>query len=159
MKIHIITIGTKMPKWVTQGYDEYAKRLPRECQLVLHELPLANRGKSLSKADVEKIKQQEAVAIKNKLPKNTYVVALDERGKPWTTLQMADEMTAWMSGGQDVALLIGGPDGLSPELKESAAKLWSLSPLTLPHPIVRVLLAEQLYRAWSVTQNHPYHRE
>lgn len=159
MKIHLITVGSKMPKWVTQGYDEYAKRLPRECQIQLHELPLATRGKSLSAADIGKIKVKEAAAIQAKIPKGATVIALDERGKSWTTLQLAEQMRDWLGSGGDVALLVGGPDGLAVEIKQLAHKQWSLSALTLPHPMVRVLLAEQLYRAWSVVNNHPYHRE
>lgn len=145
-----------MPKWVQEGYNEYAKRLPKSCELQLIELPMAQRGKT---SNADKNKLLEAEKIREKLPKNALLVALDERGESPTTLSLADKLETWMASGQDIALIVGGPDGLAPELLAQAGWKWSLSKLTLPHPLVRVLVAEQIYRAWSLTQNHPYHRE
>ncbi|MEN8214610.1 MAG: 23S rRNA (pseudouridine(1915)-N(3))-methyltransferase RlmH [Pseudomonadota bacterium] len=155
MKIHLIAIGNKMPAWVATAYGEYAKRLPRECSLHLVEIPAAHRGKSSS---TEKIKQQECKHIQGAIPKGATVVALDEHGKAWSTRQLSAQLANWLQQGPDIALLVGGADGLSAECLQQARLKWSLSPLTLPHPMVRVLLAEQLYRAWSLLQGHPYHR-
>ena len=145
-----------MPSWVKQGYEEYAKRLPQSCSLKLVEIVPGHRSKS---SDPKRAIDDESQKVLSAIPQNTRVIALDERGKQWTTLKLADEMRDWMQDGRDVALLIGGPDGLSKECKQRAEQMWSLSTLTLPHPLVRVFLSEQLYRAWSVTQGHPYHRE
>ena len=154
MRIKLITVGTKMPAWVVTAYDEYARRMPRECTLELVELPMPQRGKN---ADIARLMDKEADAILGQL-KNERVVALDERGKPWTTMQLSQQLESWQQDGRDVALLVGGPDGLAKQCLARAEQRWSLSPLTLPHPMVRVLLAETLYRAWTVTQGHPYHR-
>lgn len=159
MKIHLIAIGTKMPKWVEQGYKEYATRLPRECSLELHELPLANRGKDSAKADIPRAMADEAARISARIPNGAKVIALDERGKAWSTRELSQQLDGWMMGGTDVVLLVGGPDGLSPELKAQADGKWSLSNLVLPHPVVRIVVAEQIYRAWSILRNHPYHRD
>ncbi len=156
MKIHLIAVGQKMPNWVEVGFQEYVKRLPASCCLRLVEIPPGHRGKS---ADIQRAIKSESDKMLAAIPANTRVVALDERGKSWSTLQLASNMKGWMQDGRDVALLVGGPDGLSPECKQRAEQLWSLSALTLPHPLVRVVLSEQLYRAWSVTQGHPYHRQ
>lgn len=144
-----------MPQWVQAGYEEYAKRLPKECQLILKEIEPAKRGKS---ASVSKLKADEKKRIVAAIPKNAFVVALDVKGKNISTESLAQKLTEWMQYGHDVVLLVGGPDGLDEECLALANWKWSLSALTLPHPIVRVVLAEQIYRAWSVTQNHPYHR-
>ncbi len=156
MKIRLIAVGQKMPDWVKKGYDEYAKRLPHSCSLKLVEIAPGHRSKS---SDPKKAIEDESQKVLAAIPQNTRVIALDERGKQWTTLKLADQMRDWMQDGRDVVLLVGGPDGLSQECKQRAEQTWSLSNLTLPHPLVRVFLAEQLYRAWSVTQGHPYHRE
>lgn len=145
-----------MPKWVQEGYKEYAKRLPKSCELQLIELPMAQRGKT---SNADKNKLLEAEKIREKLPKNALLIALDERGESPTTLALADKLETWLASGQDIALIVGGPDGLASELLAEASWKWSLSKLTLPHPLVRILVAEQIYRAWSLTQNHPYHRE
>jgi 23S rRNA (pseudouridine1915-N3)-methyltransferase len=155
MQIYLIAVGQKMAKWVQEGYGEYAKRLPKTCGLQLIELPMAQRGKT---ASVEQYKQEEAKRILEAIPKGARLMALDEHGQQPTTLQLATRLQDWLAGGQDIALIIGGPDGLDASLIAQAEWTWSLSKLTLPHPMVRILLAEQLYRAWSVTQNHPYHR-
>ena len=145
-----------MPKWVEQGYAEYAKRLPKSCALKLIELPMAPRSKSTS---AEKLKAEEAKRIQAAIPKGARLVVLDEHGQQPTTLKLAQKLEEWLAGGQDIALVVGGPDGLAQELIAQAQWKWSLSNLTLPHPLVRIVVAEQLYRAWSVIQNHPYHRE
>jgi len=155
MKIRILAVGGKMPSWVEQGFNEYAKRLPNDCRLELVELPLGPRGKNQSPAKaIEKEGQAMLAAMK---PQNT-CVALEVLGKPWSTEKLSDELSDWRMAGQDVDLLIGGPDGLSPECSNKAQSKWSLSPLTLPHPLVRIVLAEQLYRAWTILNNHPYHK-
>lgn len=155
MRVQVIAVGTKMPAWVEQGCQEYIKRLPRDIQLEWQEINLGKRGKNLKP---EKAIQAESDAMLAKIPERSTVVALDQRGKDWTTEQLASELSNWQMQGQPVSLLIGGPDGLSEACKARAEKMWSLSRLTLPHPLVRVLLAEQIYRAWSINQGHPYHR-
>ena len=155
MKIHLVAIGEKMPSWVSAGFEEYARRLPRECSLVLRELPLATRGKS---GDPLKWKREEAEAIRTVLPKGAYIVALDVLGKAWDTPELSRRLGVWMQEHSDVVLLVGGPDGLDETLLSEAHTRWSLSPLTFPHPLVRIVLAEQVYRAWSLLNNHPYHR-
>lgn len=144
-----------MPGWVEQGYGEYAKRLPQECTLRLHEIPAGKRGKN---ADIARLRRQEGEKMVAATPKGVRVVALEVKGKAWTTEELAARMEAWMADGRDVALLIGGPEGIEPSVSAAADERWSLSPLTLPHPLVRIVVAEQLYRAWSVIKGHPYHR-
>jgi 23S rRNA (pseudouridine1915-N3)-methyltransferase len=156
VKIHLLAVGTKMPGWVTTGFEEYRKRMPRECSIELKEIAPAHRGKS---GKPEKYKTDEAKQIAAAIPKGAHLVALDERGKSWTTKQLAGQLENWMQLGQDVVLVVGGPDGLDASLMQQAQQSWSLSPLTLPHPMVRILLAEQLYRAWTILQGHPYHRD
>lgn len=145
-----------MPAWVSTGYDEFIKRLPKEFTPLLKEIPPGRRSKN---SDLKRAIEEESERILQAIPKDCLVVALDERGKSWTTRQLADQMSDWTSSGRDVALLVGGPDGLSAEVKQRADLKWSLSALTLPHALVRVVLAEQLYRAWSLITNHPYHRD
>ena len=144
-----------MPSWVVEGYREYTKRLPRECSLQLVEIPPAKRHKSLS---AKQARQQEGQAILAALPKDCSVVALDVRGKPWSTETLAAQLDNWLVSGRDVALLVGGPDGLSDACLERADQRWSMSMLNYQHPLVRIVLAEQLYRAWTITTGHPYHR-
>lgn len=144
-----------MPKWVIQGYDEYAKRLPKELTPKLIELPLANRSKN---TNVDKLKEQEGEKILASVPSGAHMIALDVLGKSISTHDLADQLERWQMSGADVSLVIGGPDGLSEDCKNRANSLWSLSALTMPHPLVRVVLIEQLYRAWTITQNHPYHK-
>ena len=145
-----------MPGWVQQGYDEYAKRLPRECELVLKEIAPGKRGKN---SDVVRIIREEGERMIAAVGKDTHIVTLDVPGKPWSTPELAQAMKRWLESGQNVALLVGGPEGLSDEAKRLARESWSLSKLTFPHPLVRVIIAEQIYRAWSILNNHPYHRE
>lgn len=155
MRIRLICVGTKMPTWVTTGFQEYAKRLPADCRLELVEIPPGHRGKG---ADVKRAIEKESRLILAALGKDERVVALDVEGRQWSTEQLASAVGEWQMGGQNVALLIGGPDGLSAECLALAQQRWSLSNLTYPHPLVRVILAEQIYRAWSLLNNHPYHR-
>lgn len=155
MKIQLIAVGTKMPVWVTMGFEEYQRRFPKEMPFELIEIPAGKRGKN---ADTKRILDLEGRAMLAAAGK-AKIVTLDIPGKTWTTEQLASQLDGWKNDGRDIALLIGGPEGLSPECKAAAEQSWSLSPLTLPHPLVRVVVAESLYRAWSVTINHPYHRE
>lgn len=156
MVIHFITVGQKMPKWVQEGYAEFAKRLPKACSIKLVELPMAQRGKTGS---VDKYKAEEAKKILAAVPKGALLVVLDEHGQQVTTKGLADKLEDWLGSGQDVALVVGGPDGLQQDLIQQAQWKWGLSKLTMPHPMVRILVVEQIYRAWSVINNHPYHRE
>ena len=155
MQIHLISIGNRMPNWVQQGYDEYAKRLPRECDLILKEIPAGKRGKN---SDIARIVKDEGQRMIAALPQNTDIVTLDLAGKAWSTQDLAHAMQRWMNNGQSISLLIGGPEGLADDVKLLAKESWCLSKLTFPHPLVRIIVAEQLYRAWSLLNNHPYHR-
>jgi 23S rRNA (pseudouridine1915-N3)-methyltransferase len=155
MRISVIAVGTRMPAWVSQGIAEYSKRLPRELSLVWREIPLARRGKV---ASVQQSCAVEGEQILKSIPAGERVIALDVAGQRLSTGQLAHQLQSWQMSGDDYSLLIGGPDGLSPACLARANQCWSLSDLTLPHPLVRVLLAEQLYRAWTITVNHPYHR-
>lgn len=144
-----------MPGWVQQGYTEYAKRLPRECELVLKEIPAGKRGKN---SDTARIVKEEGERMLAAMPEKAHVVTLDIPGKRWTTPQLAGSLQRWQENALPVALMVGGPEGLSQQVKELARESWSLSPLTFPHPLVRIVVAEQIYRAWSIMNNHPYHR-
>lgn len=156
MKIKLIAVGSKMPTWVETAYRNYAQRLPRDCCMELIEVAAAKRSKNqLSTQWVEK----EGQKILNFITPSDWVVALEVNGKSWSTEQLAEQLIEWQHKGSNVALLVGGPDGLSPKCLARANVKWSLSALTLPHPMVRVILSESIYRAWSVTVNHPYHRE
>ena len=156
MKLLILAVGHKMPSWITEGFNEYAKRMPREAKIELVEIKPEPRttGKS-----VIQIMEAEAQRIQAALPKDALRIALDERGVHWTTKQLAQQLQEWMGGGRDVAFIIGGADGLHESVRSSASQLLALSAMVLPHGMVRVLLAEQLYRAHSLLNNHPYHRE
>lgn len=155
MQIHLISIGNKMPAWVEEGYNDYAKRLPRECELILKEVAAGKRGKN---SDIARIVRDEGERMLAAMPDKAHIVTLDIPGKPWTTPQLAEALTRWRENAQPVALMVGGPEGLSSQVKELARESWSLSPLTFPHPLVRIVVAEQIYRAWSIINNHPYHR-
>jgi len=155
MQINLISVGNKMPGWVQQGYEEYSKRMPKECSLVLKEVMPGKRGKN---SDVTRIVRDEGERMIQSIPSKAHIVTLDIPGKPWTTPELSIAMKRWMESGQNVALMVGGPEGLSDSVKGLARESWSLSKLTFPHPVVRILVAEQLYRAWSILNNHPYHR-
>jgi 23S rRNA (pseudouridine1915-N3)-methyltransferase len=156
MKLLIVSVGHKMPDWITTGFNEYAKRMPREAKIELLEIRPEPRttGKT-----VQQIMAAEAQRIIAVLPQHCLRIAMDEHGAQPTTRQLAEQMQDWMREGCDVAFIIGGADGLDMPVKRDAQQLMALSALTLPHAIVRVLLAEQLYRAYSMMHNHPYHRE
>jgi 23S rRNA (pseudouridine1915-N3)-methyltransferase len=155
MRIHLVAVGTRMPAWVTAGYTEYARRLPHECSLQLVEIPVSKRRKSLPAA---RAMQEEGQLMLAAIPAGCLVIALDVTGKAWSTEGLAERLQHWMAGGRDVALLVGGPDGLAPECLARSDMTWSLSALIFPHALVRIILAEQLYRAWSINAGHPYHR-
>ena len=156
MRLRVVAVGTRMPAWVVAGFDEYARRMPRETALELVEIKAEARttGKP-----VAAMMAAEAARIEAALPTRCRRVILDERGRDTTTENLAGRLEQWIAGGEDVAFIIGGPDGLDPALKATAHETLRLSSLTLPHALVRPLLAEALYRAWSVTRKHPYHRE
>lgn len=156
MKVKLIAVGTKMPQWVDLGFENYAKRLPNDLALELIEVPVAKRTKNQL---VDKWLNQEGQQVLKHISPSDQVIALDVKGKSWSTQALAKELTLWKETGCNTVLLVGGPDGLSDTCLQRANKRWSLSDLTMPHPIVRVILAEAIYRAWSVTVNHPYHRE
>lgn len=155
MRISVVAVGTRMPAWVTQGIEEYTRRLPRELKLAWIEIPLAQRGKDVA---ARQWRAAEGEQILKAIPAGERVIALAVDGKRLSTEQLAQNLSAWQLSGDNYSLMIGGPDGLSPACLARAEQCWSLSDLTLPHPLVRVLLAEQLYRAWTITVNHPYHR-
>lgn len=155
MIIRILAIGTKMPSWVTEGFQDYAKRFTAGCTLELCEIPAEKRPKN---ADIPRIMEREGEKLLAAVKPHHHVIALDVKGQSFNTDQLACQLKEWQTDGRHVDLLIGGPDGLSRECLQKAQAKWSLSPLTLPHPLVRIILAEQLYRACSILQNHPYHR-
>jgi 23S rRNA (pseudouridine1915-N3)-methyltransferase len=155
MQIQLIAVGMRMPDWVEQGYAEYAKRLPRECELRLKEIAPGQRGKN---ADLVRAMEEEGRKMLAAIGQGERVVALDLSGREWSTPQAAEHLARWLADGRNVSLLVGGPEGLAPACLARADERWRLSALTFPHPLVRVILAEQLYRAWSILNNHPYHR-
>ena len=155
MRIRLIAVGSKMPRWVEDGWQEYAKRLPNELPLELVEIPLKKKKKN---ADVQRLIRQEGDAMLAKVQPGERIVTLEVHGKPWSTEQLAQELERWRLEARNVNLMVGGPEGLAPQVCERSEQRWSLSPLTLPHPLVRILLGEQIYRAWTVLNGHPYHK-
>jgi 23S rRNA (pseudouridine1915-N3)-methyltransferase len=147
MRLTIVSVGHKMPDWVTAATQDYVKRMPADCSIEIKEI----------KPDLTPAK--EAIKIAAAIPKGSKVIALDERGKDQTTQNLATQLASWRQDGVDITFLIGGADGLDPSLKMNAQAQWRMSSLTLPHAMARVLLVEQLYRAWTILQGHPYHRE
>jgi 23S rRNA (pseudouridine1915-N3)-methyltransferase len=145
-----------MPGWVEQGAGEYRKRLPPELKLELKELALAQRGRG---SDAGRAMAKESEAMRKAIPRGDRVIALDVTGRSFSTEDLAGRLQDWQMSGSNYSLLIGGPDGIDSALLQEAELRWSLSPLTLPHPLVRVLLVEQLYRAWTINTGHPYHRQ
>jgi 23S rRNA (pseudouridine1915-N3)-methyltransferase len=160
VKLHIFAVGHKPPAWVAGGFMEYARRMPREARIELTEIKPAQRSKNAaSPAAVSRSLKAEKSRLDAAMPSGCVRIALDERGKLLTTVDLARKLAAWMNSGRDLAFAIGGADGLDPDFKAGADFLLSLSAMTLPHDMVRVLLVEQLYRAMSIINNHPYHRE
>ena len=156
MRLLLASVGQKPPAWAEAAYDDFAKRFPPELRLELKAVKAEPRTTGKTAAQ---LMAAEAQRLEAAVPKGARRVVLDERGTRLTTVQLAERLRFWLGDGRDVALLVGGPDGLDPALKATADETLRLSDLTLPHAFVRVLLAEALYRAWSVTTNHPYHRE
>jgi 23S rRNA (pseudouridine1915-N3)-methyltransferase len=154
MRLVIVAVGQKVPDWAQSAYDDYAKRFPPELKVTLKAVKTEPRGSKT----LDTLLAAERARIEAAIDKGTRIVALDEKGAAITTMGLADKLKAWQLAGGDVAIVIGGPDGLDPEFKRSAHERLRLSDLTLPHAMVRVLLIEQLYRAWTITINHPYHR-
>ncbi|RDS84775.1 23S rRNA (pseudouridine(1915)-N(3))-methyltransferase RlmH [Dyella monticola] len=155
MRARLIAIGERMPAWVAEGFAEYRKRLSHDLPLELIELKPGARGKG--RDDVRAI-HDEGVAMLAALPRDIQVIALDGRGKAWSSEELAEQLAKWRMAGRDIAFLIGGPDGHAPEVLARADQKWSLGPLTLPHMLVRLVLVEQLYRATTLLAGHPYHR-
>jgi 23S rRNA (pseudouridine1915-N3)-methyltransferase len=155
MMIRILAIGTKMPAWVNDGFQDYSKRFTAACSLELCEIPAEKRTKN---TDIARVMERESEKLLAAVKPGHHVITLDVKGQAWSTQQLATQMKTWQTQGQHIDLLIGGPDGLSQRCLQTAATKWSLSPLTLPHPLVRIIVAEQLYRAISILHNHPYHR-
>jgi 23S rRNA (pseudouridine1915-N3)-methyltransferase len=155
MRLTIVAVGQKVPDWAQTAYDDYAKRFPPELRVELK----AVKTEARASKTLDKLLTAERQRIEGVLARGVRIVALDERGTSVTTVQLSERLKSWQLEGGDVAIVIGGPDGLDPEFKQAAHERLRLSDLTLPHAMVRVLLIEQLYRAWSITVNHPYHRE
>ena len=156
MKIKLIALGDKMPSWVNYGFREYQSRLKGELTLELKELPLLKRSDA---RQLKKIREKEDKEILGIIKNTPYFICLDERGENYSSLELAQRLKFWTDNFSEITLLIGSPEGISPEIKNQAKELWSLSKLTLPHPIVRIVVAEAIYRAFSINKNHPYHRE
>jgi 23S rRNA (pseudouridine1915-N3)-methyltransferase len=154
MKIRLLCVGTRMPTWVQEGFADYARRLPKDAALVLEELALADRRGN----DVARWRADEGKRLLSRVGRDERVVTLDERGRSLSSERLAVTLAEWRGDGRDVALLVGGPDGLDDACRARAEWSWSLSAATLPHGLVRVIVAEQIYRAWTVLTGHPYHR-
>ncbi|MCD6046642.1 MAG: rRNA ((3)-) methyltransferase [Gammaproteobacteria bacterium] len=155
IKIHILSIGKGMPAWIEAGFAEYAKRMPRDFEIQLHEVSAIKRGEN---ANCEHVKEQESLKLLEKVPKNTLKIALDPKGKKLSTELLAKELQIFYEEHQDIALFIGGPEGLSQACLKQMHQSWSLSDLTFPHALVRIIIAEQLYRAMTIIKKLPYHR-
>jgi len=155
VKLVIVAVGQRVPDWAQTAWDDYAKRFPRELQVELKAVKTEPRGSKT----LETLYAAERVRIEGAIPKGARIVALDERGTALTTVALAEKLKGWQLGGDDVVLVIGGPDGIDPAFRQAAHERIRLSDMTLPHAFARVLLIEQLYRAWSINANHPYHRE
>jgi 23S rRNA (pseudouridine1915-N3)-methyltransferase len=155
MRISLIAVGERMPAWVVTGFEEYRKRLGAECSLQLIEIAPEKRG---SATNTQRVLAKEAQRLLAAVPRGAQMIALERQGQEWSTRDLANQLQSWMQSGHDMALLVGGPEGLAPEVLQQVKQQWSLSPLTFPHALVRVLVAEQIYRAYSILKNHPYHK-
>lgn len=156
MKIHLLAVGKKMPEWINTGFSEFSKRLPPELQINLLEITPSIRKKS---TPIEKNIKEEGKRIQSAIPTNSKLIILDEKGKSFSSVELSKKMEKWLPQGQDISIIIGGTDGIDDQIKKQANETWSLSAFTYPHALVRVIIAEQLYRAWSILKGHPYHRE
>jgi 23S rRNA (pseudouridine1915-N3)-methyltransferase len=156
LKIYLIAVGKNMPEWINTGYTEFSKRMLPELQINLIEITPSLRKKS---TPVEKNIKEEGARIQTAIPANSRLIVLDEQGKIFNSIELSNIIKSWLPMGQDISIVIGGADGIDPVIKQQADEKWSLSSFTLPHALVRVVIAEQLYRAWSILQGHPYHRE
>ena len=155
MKIRLLSVTHKCPAWIQAGYEDYAKRLPASCALELIEIPAEKRT---ANADLKRITEREGEKMLAAIKPNHHVIALDVKGKSWSTEELSQQLANWQQDGRHIDLLVGGPEGLAPACLAKANEKWSLSPLTFPHILVRLIVAEQIYRAWSMLQGHPYHR-
>jgi len=155
VKLRLISVASRMPRWVEEGYQEYARRMPPELPLELLEIPLNTRGKN---ADVSRLIRREGEQMLAAVQPGERIVTLEVNGRAWSTEQLAEQLERWRLEARTVNLMVGGPEGLPEEVCARSEQRWSLSPLTLPHPLVRILLAEQLYRAWTILNRHPYHK-
>lgn len=155
MRVQIVAMGDRMPAWVQEGYKEYTKRIGAGLDIQLIEISPEKRGKS---ADLQRIMQKEAERMRQSIPRNNYVIALDKEGRSWSTETLAQNIADWQQDGTNISFLIGGPEGMSRELLQEADTRISFSAMTFPHPVVRIILAEQLYRAYSILNHHPYHK-
>lgn len=155
MKLNLIAVGTKPPEWVKTGFEEYNKRLPREYKIQLNQIAAEKRSKAKA---VPQLVEKEGLKMLDLINGGTRVIALDVKGVQWTTHQLAEKMDGWNMDSENIVFMVGGADGLSTACRERANLCWSLSNLTFPHFLVRVLIAEQVYRGWSLLNNHPYHR-
>lgn len=155
MKAYLIAVGTRTPEWITAGFEDYQRRLPSQFTLELIEIPLIKRTKQ---QNIKSILLQEGERMLATVPENTEIIALDVKGKTLNTEQFSEALSHFHQDSRNISFLIGGPDGLAPECLKRAHRTWSLSALTLPHALVRLVIAEQFYRAWSIISNHPYHR-
>jgi len=156
MRLTIFAVGTRMPGWVNDGVREYARRMPRQIQFGIEEIA---PGLRTTRGNVAVAREQEAAQLIKRTAASDQRIVLDEKGKPWSSTELAEQLRDWLHNVPNVALMIGGPDGFTDEVRDNADRLWSLSNLTLPHGLVRVVLAEQMYRAWTIVEGHPYHRE
>ncbi len=156
MRLSVLAVGTRMPAWVNDGVTEYTRRMPRQIQFSIEEIP---PGQRTARGNIVAAREREASQLMKRAAPADLRIALDERGKTWASTELAEQLRDWLHNVPHVALMIGGPDGFSNEVRDHADRLWSLSKLTLPHGLVRVVLAEQMYRAWTIVDGHPYHRE
>lgn len=155
MRISLLAVGTRLPAWIGDGFETYRKRMPPHIQLELQEVPAGSRG---SRDGARAASAEEAERILRRVDGSDLLIALDERGREWNTMELARELEKWLAEHRHVVLAVGGADGLDQCCRDRADRLWSLSRLTLPHGMVRVVVAEQIYRAWTVLAGHPYHR-
>lgn len=155
MRIRLLTITHKSPAWIKTGYEEYIKRLPPSCTLELIEIPAEKR---MANADIKRLTEREGEKMLAHIKPTHRVIALDVKGELWSTEELATKLSNWQQDGRHIDLLVGGPDGLAPACLARANEKWSLSRLTFPHILIRLIVAEQIYRAFSILQNHPYHR-